>query len=162
MNSKSKTIMNLTAVLVWLTFGIAYAQSSPFSLSARATQSTFEIGSDIQVVALLTNNSDTPVTIPGLNPLWTFVIEVKNENGDTLPEREMLRSLRAPRTDQGGGASAGGSLVNPGKAAVVYIPLSQYYDFSKTGVYTVALKCRVPKLSQEWLQASPVTIVVVP
>lgn len=130
----------------------------------------YELGKDVQIGVVLTNESDQPVSYRYLRWWPTTVLEVRDQSGHLLPETEELQSLKKKWFRDG--EWTGPPLVDkrpwtgPSPEDVAVLPphvaagqsgqvswgvqVTQHYDVSRPGKYSIIAKVRSYYPSQKW------------
>jgi len=161
--------IRLALAVFWLTASPSIAQQqAPFALSIRASH--FEIGSEIgntsfervkagspvQVELSFTNLSNDEIWYVRTNPIRDYAISVADTEGGRVQETAKLQELRsvlAGKTTKVISSSVSASQLKPGETRVEYILLTDFYNMSKPGRYTV-------QVSKGAVKSNPITIVV--
>lgn len=169
------TAILLTAVLSLLSQPLqsgANDTQASFSLSISVHKTTVEVGSEVIVHAILQNHSSNEVRYGVFlgesqidTQLGIFGISVHDQTGArllTLAERKKRESAHASgKPTPGPSGSVFSSGIQPGKSISADIPLSNCYDLSEPGEYTIQAQ-RFDPFTQEWVKSNEIKIKVTP
>jgi hypothetical protein len=120
----------------------------PFSLYIRALRDTVAPGSPVRIEVTLTNVEREPIVLGQSSPANEYDFIVRDDQGGAVAETETFRQMKYPRDSKDPRAGYWFSFhtqrLRPGEALHEVIDLSQLYDLSGDGSYSVQLARSVP------------------
>ena len=144
------TLVLLTAIVAIL--GARLAQCAQQALAITVSESHDGIsagtgiekaGSPVTVLVTLTNHSKRTVSSSLIDYDEYCTIDVRDVQGNSVPETEYLRKLRAPgRRKSGHGLT---SQYKPGETWQEKVPITDYFDVSRPGKYKIRLERQLPE-----------------
>jgi hypothetical protein len=147
-------------VALLVTTGMAQSSKAAFSVTAAAAYSEVKSGEEVYVKVTLTNNLNRVVTLEFASPLCNYAMEVRDSDGNLLPETEVKAKSECPQTDTG---AHGFVPVKPNESHTATISVSMFSDISRPGEYSVQVAWREPKeLGGVLLKSNTVQFTVVP
>jgi len=169
----------LVAAVVGLALALPQVNQSTFSISISSADSIFEAGSEVKIRLVFKNTSDHEIPYvrglgTGVEPRGEIFtdIEVRKLNGDLMPETRYQRLLRGkddlgtkaatlerPAPDQPGSrapeprprltGSYVGYLLEPGESREEDLIVSNLYDLSQPGQYTITASRRLSDIATD-------------
>lgn len=147
-----------TLLFAGLTLATPQDGKIPFSITISTAQQVFKVGSKVTIRLLFKNTSDGEVPYErglgiGVEPHGEFFtnVEVRDAKGELAPETEYYRLLRGkpdpsprpftserPKPRPSITGSFVGYLLKSGEAREEDISVSQLYDLSQPGQYTIS------------------------
>jgi len=125
----------------------AHGDSATFSVSVSAAQSSVKVGSDVWVSFVITNVSDHKIKVVGFGVDLDY--EVEDGRGQKVSYAKHKdrngRTVIATHSATGHGIPTD---LAPGNTVKGQIPISQYYDMSQPGTYTILASRKDPDSSE--------------
>jgi hypothetical protein len=150
----------LGTVALLVTTGTAQSSKAAFSVTAAAPYSEVKSGEDVYVKVTLTNNLNRVVTLEFASPLCDYAMEVRDADGNLLPDTDVKSKFECPQRYTGG---HGFVPVKPNEPLTATVSVSMFSDISRPGKYSVRVAWREPKeLGGVLLKSNTVEITVVP
>jgi uncharacterized protein (DUF58 family) len=159
--------MKILQTVVLVGFGLlAFFVDCPLNaqqaieLSLRAKQATVRAGSEVRVEATLRNISNHEIGVLRSSPNSDYFIDVQDAHGRSVALTELGRKLRAPDAVR---VTPSNVLypVAPRATLVDEIIISQLFDLSHPGGYTIEAKRKIPdELGAGIVTSNKVTVVV--
>ena len=127
-----------------------------------ADKSTIRSGATVGIEVTMVNNSQRTVVIRESNPLDEYVINIRDGNGNPAPLTEYGRKFKSGGTKM---------IVNrnivitlkPHERGTDVIPISDLYDMSHAGKYTIQIDRAFPdELGKGTARSNPLSILVTP
>lgn len=185
-------LVGLCAAVVLVSSCFAQAPDFPRALTIQAIGSgvcgssrpcdVFSAGADVQIVVAVTNITDHSLTYSNLRWGPATEFEVRDEDGNLMPETEELRRLRREFYKdvhwRGHAVPATGSdqqigdhcwvgpfrdhdtVLQPGKRVSFGATPNRYYDMSRPSVYSLIAKRKNDESAQEWVYSNKITVTV--
>lgn len=159
----------LYAVVLVLAANVSvHAGKRLFSLTIAAPSEPLKSGSELRLHVTLRNTSEARIGFirsPGLIPEegFRYEIEVRDANGHAAPPSEHVRELSGKRTVEWSSNLA--RWLNPGESFVDEVCITEFYDLSRPGKYTVSVAREFPPaqgLGKGSVKSNVVTVVVTP
>ena len=152
--------VGLGTVALLVTTGMAQSSKAAFSVRAAAAYSEVKSGEEVYVKVTLTNNLNRLVTLEFASPLCDYAMEVRDGDGNLLPETEVKAKSECPQRATG---AHGFVPVKPNESLTAAISVSMFSDMSRPGAYSVQVAWKEPKeLGGVPLKSNTVQISVVP
>jgi hypothetical protein len=150
MNLAGITIIGVVILGVCLSDIGVKAQTTPLSVSIEIDNSSVKLGADIQVKAILKNNTDQDIQVSELRTEGDFHLEYKvnverdDHTAVAKKHAEKLRRHEVPRDPL-----ATGSVlfvpIQPGKTHEDSVDIRNRYEFDKPGKYSIQFERELPE-----------------
>jgi hypothetical protein len=144
-------------------FTLTISVNSPDFSQDDAGDKMIHIGSAVSVRIRKTNLSDHEIQKTGPdNQAFGYIFDLRDSNGvPVLPHKR-----RSPWIRGGGPSATAGTketVLQPGESKVDFAPLSDWYDLSKPGTYTLQISQRISgEASSAVIQSNKITITLAP
>lgn len=143
-----------------VTTGMAQSSKAAVSFTAAAVYSEVKSGDDAYVKVTFTNNLSRVITLEFASPLCDYSMEVRDADGNLLPETEVKSKSECPQTLTG---AHGFVALKPTESVTSTISVNMFSDMSRPGKYSVQVAWREPKeLGDVALKSNPIKVMVVP
>jgi len=119
-------------------------QSAPFSLSITPAQASVKSGSPVELEVITTNLSPQPITLSKSNPGMEYDFDVRDSGKKAAPMSPQLKRMRDPAHPHGV-FRLFGKVLQPQESLRETVTISEYYDMSKPGTYTIRLQREIPE-----------------
>lgn len=171
MGASTKVLLRLTVVILALT--VSVLAESPLVLTIAASDNPVVEGSGehkpgapIFLLISLTNRSNSTVPISSFDS-DNYIVSVRDESGNLLPEREEIVKVRRARGDPSNPLHDRPTIkglsgeLKAGATAKQSVEISHYYDLSRPGKYIVQVSRRLPeKLGRGIVTSNAITVTV--
>jgi len=144
------------------------AQTTPLSVSIEIDNSSVKLGTDIQVKAILNNNTDQDVQTSELRTAadnhLEYKVNVERDDHTAVAKKyaEKLRRHEVPRDPLETG-SVHFVPIQPGKTHEDNVDISNRYEFDKPGKYSIQLEREAPEsLGGGVIKSNTITVTVIP
>jgi hypothetical protein len=131
-----------------------------FSITISARRDTIKLGSHCYIEVTTKNLSTHEIQIVKILGQSAFQMEVKDEEGNSMPESELAQETRRKRSaDSIREASVVAERIKPGESHRDIIVVDDYYDLSKLIKFTIQLHRLDPEIQTE-VRSNTVTVTV--
>ena len=89
--------------------------------------------------------------------IFTFKGGLSEEFSD---DAQLLYKLRHPDPNPNAWMNVGGGCERPGRSSDRNIAISDFYDLTEPGTYTIQISRRLERLSPDWVKSNIITIMV--
>ena len=117
----------------------AQCQRRPLSIVISAPQSVLRVGSEVRLEVTLTNTSSRRMLIQERNSATDYEIDVRDERGTAVPENDYGRKLKEPPVMPMNSRNFG-IYLQPNESTKESIALSDLYDLSRPGKYSIQVE----------------------
>jgi hypothetical protein len=156
--SVSRAIPGL--ILAAASCSLGFAQQAPFTLSIRGVHNE-PCPQEIHIEVTVRNSSDRMLCVDTFfKPVLDYTFDIQNAYGHPAPETPLLYKLRHPDPNPLGLVSVGGGCVRSGGSTGGNILISDFYDLTEPGTYTIQVSRRLERVSPDWVKSNIVTILV--
>ena len=141
-------IMRFAIVGLLIAMGVSFAESGHLSLKLTALDSQVKTGTRIMVRVTTTNNSDRPITYYNTNPGCDYSLRVLTAGGAPAPETPFKKQTSC---DGGNLGITGRNIrvsLKPGESSSEDILITDLYDMSRPGEYTVQVDRAFPDIGR--------------
>jgi hypothetical protein len=118
----------LTGLLVLMLASAAAKTPAPISLRIATSVNPVKVGKPVKVVVTVKNETQEPIAIAGGTAEEIYKVDVRDNVGNPIPERDRIR-IR----------TLGELKLDPGESHQDEIVLSHMYDMSRPGTYLVVV-----------------------
>lgn len=138
----------------------AQCQQRPLSIAISTPQSALKVGSEVRIEVTLTNTSNRRVLIQERNPATDYQIDVRDERGTAVPETDFGRKLKEPPVIPMNSRNFG-MYLRPNESTKENIALSDLYDLSHPGQYTIQVSRAVSNKPKDGVvKSNTITVTV--
>jgi hypothetical protein len=170
MNLARITIIGVVILWVCLCDIGVKAQTAPLSVSIEMDNSSVKLGTDIQVKAILKNNTEQDIQVSELRTAGDSHIEYKvnvERDDHTALAKKYAEKLRRHEVSWDILVDATGSVlfvtIQPGKTHEDSVDISNRYEFDKPGKYSIQLERELPEsLGGGVIKSNTITVTVTP
>jgi len=143
----------LAAVVAILCARSALCGQAPFAIKISSSHDGVLAGTGVEragtpivVFVAMTNNSSKVVSVPSLDREF-YMIEVRNEQGNIVQETDEGRKMREAADAPKGRRILSGlnDELKPHETVKHTIEVSEYWDMSRPGKYTIQVERRLPE-----------------
>ncbi len=132
---------------------------APFSLAISTVQESVPAGSDIKLTIKLTNDTNHDITLIDMDQYCDYTVEVRDSNGQSVPETEKKRKLNC--TDNPVAGKVITTKLKPGEHHEYLIFPDVLFDMIRPDKYTVQVSRKIPKeLGQGQVKSNTIEIAV--
>jgi hypothetical protein len=149
----------LGVILAAATCGFAFAQQAPFTMSVKALHGK-QSPRDVVIAITIANSSDGMLCVPHFIPVLDYTFDVQNANGHPALETPLMYKIKHPEPSPLTWVNPGGGCVRSGGSTGRDITISDYYDLTQPGSYTIQVSRRLETVSPDWVRSNTVTIMV--
>jgi len=138
------------------------AATPPFSLQLKALDSTVKAGSPVRLEVKTTNASTNAISLSKSNPALEYEFSVRNPQGGRAAESESFKRMKDPNkpvmifrlTSE---------VLKPGESATEVVVISEFYDLTRPGLFTIQVERRVPEqLGHGVVKSNTVSVTITP
>ncbi len=138
----------------------AQSQQRPLSIAISTPQSALKAGSEVRIEVTLTNTSNRRVLIQERNPATDYEIDVRDQRGTAVPETDLGRKLKEPPVIPMNSRNFE-MYLRPNESAKENIALSDLYDMSHPGQYTIQVSRAVSNKPKDGVvKSNTITVTV--
>jgi len=167
MRIESKLVRLAVVVLIFCASRAVHAQT-PLAIKISPTHDGITVGSGVEkagspilVIVELTNDSGKDVSVSSHDYAECYTFEVLDAEGYPAPETEWMREWKNP-----GRRRSGHGVIAPVKTGVSWkeqLRISDFYDLSRPGTYTIQVERKLPEeLGTGTVTSNTITITVLP
>lgn len=136
----------------------AHTQQRPLSITISAPQNVIKAGNGVWIEVTITNTSNRELLVQERNPATDYEIDVRDDRGAAVPETDHGPKLReAPMIPMN--SRNLGIHLQPNESTKENITLTDLYDLSHPGKYTMQVQRVLPKeLGPGYVKSNVITI----
>lgn len=143
-----KTALAILLMHLLAPAGMQSSQADPFLVSIRISNNSVKLASPVAIEVTTKNTSQTPVKLSLTNPVLDYAFAVVGPDGVPVPETNELKKMK-DRSKPVIFTRQITKVLQPGQSISERVQISDYYDFSKLGDYTISAQREIP----EWVRA---------
>jgi hypothetical protein len=150
----------LAASCVLSVFGQMRTALAPFTITISADPPVVKAGHDGLIEVTVTNTSKRRLLIQERNPATDYEFDVRDERGNAVPETDLGRKLKEPPTIPMNSRNSG-IYLRPNESTKETFALSDLYDLSHRGEYTIQVSRAVSNKPQDGVvKSNTITVTV--
>jgi hypothetical protein len=135
------------------------ANTDPFSVVIAAEWPSQRVGSDLTVVATITNTSTKKITIIDTRRFCDYTVDVRNEAGDVPPMNKWRKETNCEGVEVSGRRILRD--LKPNESYSDPLILKQWYEMNQPGKYQVQIGRKIPdQLGKGWVKSNMITLTV--
>lgn len=135
------------------------ANADPFSVVIAAEWPSEKVGSDLTVVATITNTSTKRITIIDTRPFCDYTVDVRDDAGDVPPTDKWRQKINCEGVEISGRRII--RELKPNESYSDPLILKQWYEMNHPGKYQVQIGRKIPdQLGKGWVKSNMITLTV--
>ena len=135
------------------------ANADPLSVVIAAEWPSEKVGSDLTVIATITNTSTKRITIIDTRRFCDYTVDVRNEAGDVPPMNKWRKETNCEGVEVSGRRILRD--LKPNESYSDPLILKQWYEMNQPGKYQVQIGRKIPdQLGKGWVKSNMITMTV--
>jgi hypothetical protein len=135
------------------------ANADPFSVAIEARWPSEKVGSDLTVIATITNTSTKRITIIDTVRYCDYTVEVRNDAGDAPPTNKWRQKANCEGVEISGRRIV--RELKPNESYSDLLILAQWYEVNHPGKYQVQIGRKdSDQLGKGWVKSNTITLTV--
>jgi hypothetical protein len=135
------------------------ANAYPFSVVIAAEWPSEKVGSDLTVIATITNTSTKTITIIDTQRFCDYTVDVRNDAGDVPPPDKWRQKVNCEGVEISGRRIF--RELKPNESYSDPLILKQWYEMNHPGKYQVQIGRKIPdQLGKGWVKSNTITLTV--
>jgi hypothetical protein len=133
--------------------------ADPFSVVIAAKWPSEKAGSDLTVVATITNTSTKKITLIDTQRFCDYTVDVRNDVGDVPPMEKWRQKINCEGVEISGRRIF--RELKPNESYSDHLILKQWYEMNQPGKYKVQIGRKIPdQLGKGWVKSNMITLTV--
>ena len=134
--------------------------ADPFSVVIAAQWPSEKVGSDLTVIATITNSSTKRITIIDTDRFCDYTVDVRNEEGDVPPTEKWRQKINCEGVEISGRRII--RELKPNESYSDALILKHWYEMNQPGKYQVQIGRKIPdQLGKGWVKSNTITLSVI-
>jgi len=135
------------------------ANADAFSVVIAAQWPSEKVGSDLTVIAAITNISTKRITIIDTSRFCDYTVDVRNDAGDVPPPDKWRQKINCEGVEISGRRII--RELKPNESYSDLLILKQWYEINHPGKYRVQIGRKIPdQLGKGWVKSNTITLTV--
>jgi hypothetical protein len=135
------------------------ANAAPFSVVIAAEWPSEKVGSDLTVMATITNTSTERITLIDTRRFCDYTVDVRNDAGDVLRTDKWRQKINCEGVEISGRRII--RELKPNESYSDPLILKQWYEMNQPGKYQVQIERKIPdQLGKGWVKSNTISVTV--